>query len=43
MVTHVNSITDVFKRLNKNMHADEESYYKLPEARDLAAQYLLLY
>ena len=43
MVTHVNSITDVFKRLNKNMHADDESYYKLPEARDLAAQYLLLY
>ncbi|MBN38834.1 MAG: RND transporter [Opitutae bacterium] len=43
MVTHVNSITDVFKRLNKNMHADEEAQYKLPEARDLAAQYLLLY
>ena len=42
-VTHVNSITDVFKRLNKNMHGDLESYYKLPEARDLAAQYLLLY
>ncbi len=43
MVTHVNSITDVFKRLNKNMHADDDDYYKLPEARDLAAQYLLLY
>ena len=42
-VTHVTSITDVFKRLNKNMHADDEAYYKLPEARDLAAQYLLLY
>jgi len=42
-VLHVNSITDTMKRLNKNMHADDESYYKLPEERDLAAQYLLLY
>ncbi|MCW8964762.1 MAG: MMPL family transporter, partial [Gammaproteobacteria bacterium] len=42
-VLHVNSITDTMKRLNKNMHADDESYYKLPGERDLAAQYLLLY
>ncbi len=42
-VDHVNSITDTFKRLNKNMHGDDESYYRLPERRDLAAQYLLLY
>ena len=42
-VVHVQTITDVFKRLNKNMHADEESYYRLPDDRDLAAQYLLLY
>nr|CRH07047.1 conserved membrane protein of unknown function [Candidatus Magnetococcus massalia] len=42
-VTHVNTITDIFKRLNKNMHGDNPDYYKLPEARDLAAQYLLLY
>lgn len=42
-VTHVNSITDTFKRLNKNMHADDPRYYKLPENRELAAQYLLLY
>ena len=40
---HVNTITDVMKRLNKNMHGDHESWYKLPEQRDLAAQYLLLY
>ena len=31
------------KRLNKNMHGDEQSYYKIPEERDLSAQYLLLY
>lgn len=42
-VKHVSSITDTFKRLNKNMHWDEESWYKLPESRELAAQYLLLY
>ena len=42
-VIHVNTITDTFKRLNKNMHADDPSWYKLPESRELAAQYLLLY
>ncbi|MGV6817607.1 MAG: efflux RND transporter permease subunit [Thiotrichales bacterium] len=42
-VKHVNVITDVFKRLNKNMHGDDESWYRLPEERELAAQYLLLY
>jgi hypothetical protein len=31
------------KRLNKNMHGDDESYYKIPDDRDLSAQYLLLY
>ena len=42
-VRHVNSITDTFKRLNQNLHGDDLSYYRLPEERDLAAQYLLLY
>ena len=42
-VIHVNVITDIFKRLNRNMHGDDESWYKLPDQRDLAAQYLLLY
>ena len=40
---HVNSLTDTFTRLNKNMHGDDPAYYKLPENRELAAQYLLLY
>ena len=40
---HVNTITDVMKRLNKNMHGDDPKEYKLPTERDLAAQYLLLY
>ncbi|MBT4100203.1 MAG: MMPL family transporter [Gemmatimonadetes bacterium] len=42
-VRHVQSITDTFKRLNMNLHGDDPEYYKLPEQRDLAAQYLLLY
>ena len=40
---HVNIYTDIMKRLNKNMHADDESFYKIPDERNLAAQYLLLY
>ncbi|MEJ2619167.1 MAG: MMPL family transporter, partial [Candidatus Thiodiazotropha sp.] len=42
-VLHVNTITDIMKRLNRNMHGDNSSWYRLPEQRDLAAQYLLLY
>jgi uncharacterized protein len=42
-VMHVSTITDTFKRLNKNMHGDDEAYYKLPDSRELSAQYLLLY
>lgn len=42
-VLHVNTFTDVMKRLNKNMHGDDVSYYRVPENRELAAQYLLLY
>ena len=40
---HVNVFTDIMRRLNKNMHADDESWYRLPDQKDLAAQYLLLY
>lgn len=42
-VWHVNTLTDIMKRLNKNMHADEPEWYRLPDQRNLAAQYLLLY
>lgn len=40
---HVNTITDTLMRLNKNMHADDAEYYRLPLDRELSAQYLLLY
>jgi predicted RND superfamily exporter protein len=42
-VVHVSSISDTMKRLNKNLHGDDESFYKIPEDRELSAQYLLLY
>jgi len=42
-VVYVNSVTDTFKRLNRNMHGDDPVWYRLPEDRALAAQYLLLY
>ncbi len=42
-VMHVTSFTDIMKRLNRNMHGDDDSWYRLPQQRELAAQYLLLY
>ena len=42
-VVHVNILSDIMKRLNKNLHNDNRSFYRLPEDRDMAAQYLLLY
>ncbi len=40
---HVATLTDIMARLNKNMHGDDPAFYKLPDERDLSAQYLLLY
>ncbi len=42
-VIWVGNFTDVFKRLNKSMHGDDPAYYRIPEERELAAQYLLMY
>lgn len=42
-VEHVYTLSDTFKRLNKNMNGDDESFYRLPDHNELAAQYLLLY
>jgi predicted RND superfamily exporter protein len=42
-IRHVDRFTNIMKRLNKNMHGDDEAFYSLPEERDLAAQYILLY
>ena len=42
-VTHVYSLSDIMKRLNRNMHADDDGYRRIPDDRNLSAQYLLLY
>jgi predicted RND superfamily exporter protein len=42
-VMHVNTLSDTMKRLNKNLHGDDPGWYRMPDQRSLAAQYLLLY
>jgi len=41
-IIHVSTLTDTMKRLNKTLHNDDSSWYRLPEDRELASQYLLL-
>jgi len=42
-VAHVFAISDIMKRLNKNLNGDDPAFYRVPDDSDLAAQYLLLY
>ncbi|MFT4566479.1 MAG: putative RND superfamily exporter protein [Saprospiraceae bacterium] len=42
-VVHVNSFSEVARRVNKSMHGDDPAHYKVPDNREEAAQYLLLY
>jgi len=37
------SLADFIRRLNRAMHADEPGYDRIPESRELVAQYLLAY
>lgn len=37
------SIVDFIKKMNQSMNADQKEFYKIPESRELVAQYLLLY
>ncbi len=43
LVRKTYSIVDVLKDLNRAFHSDDPSYYRIPESRELVAQYLLLY
>jgi len=43
VVTHVQSISDTFKRLNRDLNEGDPAFYRVPDTRELAAQYLLLY
>ena len=42
-VRHVSVVTDTFRQLNKSMRGDDPAAYRIPESKELAAQYLLLY
>jgi hypothetical protein len=42
-VGFVSTLSDTMKQLNQNMNGGEAAFYKLPEQRELSAQYLLLY
>jgi len=42
-VMYLSTLSDTMKRINRSMHGDEEQWYKIPNDRDLASQYLLLY
>ncbi|MCY4050608.1 MAG: MMPL family transporter [Gammaproteobacteria bacterium] len=40
---HVLVLSDTFLKLNKSMHDEKPEAYRIPENRDLASQFLLLY
>ncbi|WP_373958553.1 RND family transporter [Vibrio gigantis] len=42
-VIHVSTLSDTMKKLNRSMNGDKDEFYRLPEERELASQYLLLY
>ncbi len=42
-VVHVNAFSEVARRVNRSMHGDDTAYYRVPDSREEAAQYLLLY
>lgn len=43
LVVRANRFTDTLKDLNQAMHGDDPKWHRLPESRELAAQYLLFY
>ncbi|CBW25889.1 putative integral membrane protein [Halobacteriovorax marinus SJ] len=42
-ISRVTSIVEVIKAMNKSMHGDDESYYRVPENRKTIAELLFLY
>lgn len=42
-VAHVFALSDIMKRLNRNLNGDDPAFYKIPDDRALASQYLLVY
>lgn len=43
IVSQVTSIGHFFREMNKAFHQEDPAYFRLPESRAMAAQYLLLY
>jgi len=39
----INSLTDYLKEISQALHGDDPAYYRLPDSREMTAQYLLLY
>ncbi|MEZ5571794.1 MAG: MMPL family transporter [Halioglobus sp.] len=42
-VVNVEAFTDTLKRLNQVLHDDDPAWHRLPDSREMASQYLLLY
>jgi predicted RND superfamily exporter protein len=42
-VVNVESFTDTLRRLNQVLHGDAPDWHRLPDSREMAAQYTLLY
>ncbi len=42
-VAKTTSLVDIIKRLNRSMHGEDKTYYRIPESQTLTAQYLFLY
>ncbi|MCG8671705.1 MAG: MMPL family transporter [Pseudomonadales bacterium] len=42
-ILYTASLVEVMKTLNQRMHGDDENLYRVPEQRNLASQYLLMY
>ena len=42
-VVHVTSYSEIAMRLNKHLNGDDPTFYRVPETRELGAQYHLLY
>ena len=43
LIRKTTSIVDLVKELNQSFHGDDPAYYRIPESRELIAQYLLVY
>lgn len=42
-VVHVSSFSEIIRRINRSMHGDDQNHYQIPQSKQEAAQFLLLY